>query len=414
MKSIIKKYIISILLLTAFQVNAQNQFLDSYIQTAIENNYGVQSQSQNIQAVAAEKEIIKGQGSGNLEVMYGYGVSPIETRNGPLNHKVSAGIMLPWFGTRSTKYQVVDQKVTLAQNQKKIAENNIRYSVRATYFKMIQNKKDLASARENLDILKSFENIALTQYENSKGSMVDVLRVQMEMEDANNKIESLMQDSLVLKQQLDLVINKPLSDVQLEEQFQFRSFDNAHLEENPTLQSLTASEQVVGAQMVTVNKAAAPQIKVSVDYGILGQASGMSAEDAGKNTVMPMVGLSIPLFNQKKYSGQKEQLRMQQQTISLKKQETENVLKSEYLKVQNQLNDAQRDIKVIQSQLGQIDQAIDIQQEAYTVAKPQGSEFLELLRLQIQRLNYQFKQHQAEQSQWEALAKLSFIEGVEE
>ncbi|ANQ48255.1 TolC family protein [Flammeovirga sp. MY04] len=414
MKSIIKKYIVSILLLTAFQVNAQNQFLDSYIQTAIENNYGVQSQSQNIQAVAAEKEMIKGQGSGNLEVMYGYGVSPIETRNGPLNHKISAGIMLPWFGTRSTKYQVVDQKVTLAQNQKKIAENNIRYSVRATYFKMIQNKKDLSSARENLDILKSFENIALTQYENSKGSMVDVLRVQMEMEDANNKIESLMQDSLVLKQQLDLVINKPISDVQLVEQFQFKSFDNAHLEENPTLQSLAASEQVVGAQMVTVNKAAAPQIKVSVDYGILGQPSGMSAEDAGKNTVMPMVGLSIPLFNQKKYSGQKEQLRMQQQTISLKKQETENVLKSEYLKVQNQLNDAQRDIKVIQSQLGQIDQAIDIQQEAYTVAKPQGSEFLELLRLQIQRLNYQFKQHKAEQSQWEALAKLSFIEGVEE
>lgn len=409
-----KKYILFVFLISGFQINAQNKFLDNYINVAIENNYGVQAQAQNIQSVASEKEIIKGQGSGNLEVMYGYGISPVETRNGPLNHKVSAGIMLPWFGTRSTKYQVVDEKVQLAQNQKMMTENTIRYSVRAAYFKMIQNKKDLVSARENLEILSSFENIALSQYENSKGSMVDVLRVQMEEEDAKNKIEGLIQDSLVLYQQLQLVVNKDLGDIQLEDQFQFNTSSQINLDYNPTLQSLTASEKVLGAELTTVNKSAAPQIKVSVDYGVLGQPQGMTAENAGKNTIMPMVGLSIPLFNQKKYSGKKEQLRMQQQSISLKKQETENVLKSEYIMVQNQLEDAKRDIVIIQNQLSQVDQAIDIQQEAYAVAKPQGSEFLELLRLQIQRLNYQFKQHKAELSQWEALAKLSYIEGVEE
>ena len=60
-----------------------------------------------------------------------------------------------------------------------------------------------------------------------------------------------------------------------------------------------------------------------------------------------------------------------------------------------------------------MDQAIKIQREVYTVGNNnQGSEFIELLRLQMQRLDFQFEIHKAEQSKYTALAKIDFLQGV--
>ena len=204
-KRIMKNIIVLFLLMVSISVRAQNPFLDSYIETALENNFGVQSKSQNILAVSSEKEMIKGEAASNLDLMYGYGVAPIETRNGPIDHKLSAGVMLPWFGTRSKKYDVVNFKVEKAEQQKHQTENTVKYTVRTLYFQMLQNKKDLTSARQNFEILKTFESIALTQYENAKGSLVDVLRVQMQIEEAENKITNLIADSTLFHQQFGLV-----------------------------------------------------------------------------------------------------------------------------------------------------------------------------------------------------------------
>lgn len=404
-----KNILIIVFLIFSLSVKGQNAFLESYITIALENNFGIQSKSQNIQAIASEKEMIKGEATSNFDIMYGYGVSPIETRNGPVNHKVSAGMMLPWFGTRSSQYEVVDYKIEKAQKEKLQTENGVKYTVRNLYFKMLQNKKDLYSSRENIVILKTFEAIALTQYENAKGSLVDVLRVQMQTEEANNKVETLENDSLLLSQQFALVLNQKIEKVEFSDEIIF-SQNEESLENNPMLLGLEATQKVIDSEVNTVSKAAAPKIKVGLEYSILGDAT-MSSENSGQNAVMPMIGLSIPIFNSKKYSGKKEQLSLNHQTVRLQKQELGNVLQAEYLKALNQKEDALRDRKVIEQQMLKVEQAIKIQQEAYIVGNSKGSDFVELLRLQIQKLDYQFKDHQAEMNKLDAFAKVEFLQG---
>ncbi|NME69824.1 TolC family protein [Flammeovirga aprica] len=401
-----------LLLLFSVAVKAQNPFLDSYIETALENNFGVQSKAQNIQAVASEKEMIKGEATSNLDLMYGYGVAPIETRNGPIDHKLSAGVMLPWFGTRSKKYDVVNFKVEKAQQQKQQTENTVKYTVRALYFQMLQNKKDLFSARRNFEILKTFESIALTQYENAKGSLVDVLRVQMQIEEAENKINDLTADSTLFHQQFALVLNHQVDAIELSEQFNFQSDSTAFLEQNPKLLELDATQKVVNAEIQSVTKEASPKIKVALEYSMIGNTQ-MQSDNSGNNAVMPMIGLSIPVFNSKKYNGKKEQLALNNQTLQLQKQELQNVLQTEFLKAENQKSDAERAIRLMDQQISKVDQAIKIQREVYTVGNnSQGSAFIELLRLQMQRLDFQFEIHKAEQSKHTALAKIDFLRGV--
>ena len=93
----------------------------------------------------------------------------------------------------------------------------------------------------------------------------------------------------------------------------------------------------------SVSKDASPKIKIALDYSIIGNTQ-MQSDNAGNNAVMPMVGLSIPVFNSKKYNGKKEQLSLNNQTIHLQKKELQNVLQTEYLKAENQKSDAERAI----------------------------------------------------------------------
>lgn len=406
-----KNILLIVLIFSSATINAQNKFLEAYINTALENNFGVQSKVQHIQAVAFEKEVIKGESTSNLDLMYGYAAAPIETKNGPINHKMSAGVMLPWFGSRNAKYEVVDYRVEKAEKEKEQTENTVKFSVRSLYFQMLQNQKDLVSARSNSSILTTFESIALTQYENAKTSLVDVLRVQMQIDDASNKITSLVKDSILLHHQFELVLNQKMEEVTLEDQLLFSTNNEGVIDQNPLLLSLNATQSELNSEIIAVSKAASPQIKIALEYSILGD-DGMSGDNSGRNAVMPMVGLSIPVFNSKKYSGKKEQLALNNQSISFQKKELQNVLTSEYLKAQNQKEDAVRDMDVIGLQISKVDQAIKIQRETYTVGDTQGAAFIELLRLQIQKLDYEFKTHEAEQNKWDAMAKIEFIMGL--
>ncbi|AZQ62210.1 TolC family protein [Flammeovirga pectinis] len=402
---------IAVFMISIMTTQAQNSYLDQYISIALENHFGVQAAAQNIQVQAAGKKEIQGEGISSFDVMYGYGAMPIETKNGPINHKVSAGVMFPWFGTRNQKYEVVNQKVAIAEADKKGTENVVKYKVRALYFKLLQNSKDLVSASENVAILNSFESVAYTQYENSKGSMVDILRVQMEIEEAKNKVKTLQQDSLLLHQNFYLLLNKDIESVVLVDSISFFK-EEASIDENPMLKSLEAMQNMYSEEIKAVQKSSAPQIKLSVDYSILGTVQGVSSDNSGKNAIMPMVGLSIPLFNAKKYSGKQEQLRLSNQEVALRKEDTKQQLQIEYLTAQNQYDDAKREFELISKQLIQIDQAIQIQQEAYSVANSQGNAFVELLRLQLQKLGFQFRQHNSKATELEALAKINYITGL--
>ncbi|MBB6461244.1 TolC family protein [Flammeovirga kamogawensis] len=402
---------IAVFMISIVTTQAQNSSLDRYISIALDNHFGVQAATQNIQVQAAGKKEIQGEGISSFDVMYGYGALPIETKNGPINHKVSAGVMFPWFGTRNQKYEVVNQKVAIAEANKEDTENVVKYKVRALYFQLLQNSKDLKSAAENVAILKSFESVAYTQYENSKGSMVDILRVQMEIEEAKNKVKTLQQDSVLLQQNFSLLLNKEIEKIVLIDSVSFFK-NNDTVDENPILKSLNATQNMYAEKIKVVQKSSAPQIKLSIDYSILGSAQGVSSENSGKNGIMPMIGLSIPLFNAKKYSGQKEQLQLSNQEVALRKEDTKKRLQIEYLTAKNQYNDAKREFDLIGKQLIQIDQAIQIQQEAYAVSNSQGSAFVELLRLQLQKLDFQFREHKSKATELEALAKINYITGL--
>jgi outer membrane protein TolC len=76
-------------------------------------------------------------------------------------------------------------------------------------------------------------------------------------------------------------------------------------------------------------KEAKPMLGIGLDYIAVSERTDMDVMDNGKDILMPMVSVSIPLFN-KKYRSQTKQNKLQLQEIGAKKQERMNVLVSAY------------------------------------------------------------------------------------
>jgi len=74
-------------------------------------------------------------------------------------------------------------------------------------------------------------------------------------------------------------------------------------------------------------KESSPMIGFGLDYIYVEKRPDMNFSDNGKDIIMPMVSLSIPVFN-KKYKSQTKQNELQQQEIVAQKQERLNTLET--------------------------------------------------------------------------------------
>ena len=74
-------------------------------------------------------------------------------------------------------------------------------------------------------------------------------------------------------------------------------------------------------------KESSPMIGFGLDYILVSERTDMNLIDNGKDIVMPMVSVSIPIFN-KKYKSISKQNELQQQEINYQKQERLNSLET--------------------------------------------------------------------------------------
>ncbi|MEQ6122601.1 TolC family protein, partial [Pseudotenacibaculum sp. MALMAid0570] len=120
----------------------------------------------------------------------------------------------------------------------------------------------------------------------------------------NFKIEVL--DSLVMPKSLDVV-----------------STDNLSL--HPELLKYDKLYKSVEQSELLNQKEQKPMIGFGLDYVAVSERPNMSFSDNGKDIVMPMVSLSIPIFN-KKYSSKTKQNQLKQEELLFDKQARQNKL----------------------------------------------------------------------------------------
>ncbi|RIJ49744.1 TolC family protein [Maribellus luteus] len=404
-----KKIIILIVLFISAFSAVQAQTLDSYLEMAAVNNPGLQAKYKDFEA--ALQKVPQVSSLPDPTFSFGYFLSPVETRVGPQRAKFSLSQMFPWFGTLEAKADAASLMADAKYQSFLDARNQLFYEVAAAYYPLYELNRLKEIEQENIGILESYKIIANTKFKNGLSPMTDVLRVDIMLKDAQTNLSILEMKEKPLLAAFNKLLNReqdeavilsgslPIETVPVN----FRK--DSLLTENPMLKALNAKVQASEASETAARLDGLPKIGVGLDYAVLGKRTDMDMADNGKNVVMPMVSVSIPIFR-KKYKAAQKEAQLMQENYSLQKEETVLSLSSAYEMIWFQIQQQQELLELYDKQISQTDQTLNLLFSAYGNS---GKDFEEVLRMQQQLLQYEKMKALAETQQQTALAKLNYI-----
>ncbi|MBT8188369.1 MAG: TolC family protein [Croceitalea sp.] len=364
---------------------ANAQQLETLIEEALSNNPEIQKFE--LQYKRASEKVNEVNTIPNTEFGVGYFVSEPETRTGAQRFKVSAKQMLPWFGNITARENYVNSLADAKYEDIVIAKRKLMSLVSQSYYRLYANKSKQAVLSENIALLETYETLALTSVEVGKASAVDVLRLQMRQNEMQQLKDVLHRQFLAEQTKLNNLLNRANDiAVNLVDSLMIPSEDfeitTESLALHPELLKYDKLFQSVGQSELMNQKESSPMIGFGLDYISVEERPNNDFSDNGKDIVMPMVSVSIPIFN-KKYKSQTKQNELQQQEITAQKQEKLNTLETLLDKAINERISARISYITQAKNLKQAKDAEDILIKSYETGTIDFNDVLDIQELQL-------------------------------
>lgn len=399
-----KILIISILFMA---YNVVGQSINDYYTIAAENNPELKAKYKEFEAAMQKIPQVSSLPDPNLSM--GYFISPVETRLGPQNMRFSLTQMFPWFGTLKAQKNAATLMAESKYQAFLNAKNQLYSQVATAYYPLYELLKLKDIEQENIKILESYKNIANAKFENGKGSLVDVLRVDIMIKDAQTNLEILNKKepaltswfNSILNRKYDekIVVSKKIETIELPIEYRKDSIAT-----NPILQELELKKQASEATIEVARKQGLPKLGVGLDYVFVG--NGMNNfPDSGKDVIMPMVTVSLPIFR-KKYDAAVTEAKLMQENYSFQKEAYENKLNGTYYKLVFELQKERDLLKLYEGQVITLSKSLSLLFAYYSNA---NKDFEEVLRMQQELLKYQKMQLSSISTFYIKLAELDYL-----
>jgi outer membrane protein TolC len=333
------KYILVFLFVSAF---AKAQQLQSYIQEAEANNPEIQAFE--LRYNIAEEKVNEANWIPNTEVSAGYFVSEPETRVGAQRARIGVKQMLPWFGTITARENYATAMADAEYVDITIAKRKLALSVAQSYYSLYSIRAKQAVLDENIQLLETYKQLALTSVEVGKASAVDVLRLQIRQNELQQQKEVLEEEFTAEQTAFNNLLNRDammtvdvVSEMEIPQEDPFYSNDALSL--NPELLKYDKLYESLAQSELLNQRESLPMIGFGLDYLPVTERSDVNFSDNGKDVLMPMVSVSIPIFNNR-YKSISKQNELRQQEIETQREQRLNVLESAFAKAQSQRNQA--------------------------------------------------------------------------
>ncbi len=405
------KIFITAVLLTACNLLYAQDILDQYIETAAKNNPALKAKFN--QYMATLEKIPQVGTLPDPQIMFGYFIMPIETKNGPQQAKISFTQMFPWFGTLKNKEEIFVNVAKAKYEDFEDAKSNLFFEVRSTYYDLYFIKKSIDIILENIRILETFKNLALIKIEAGKASGVDELRVEMKLADMENNL-ALIKDKFsvninkfnnLLNTNNTMFIEIPNTLWTNDLPYTKQSVLDSLKENNHQLQSLDFLYQSYISKEHLTKKEGLPKIMLGADYSAIGN-NNVSPE-SGKDAFLFKIGISIPLYR-KKYSAMVKETILHQQGIKDKKVDKINTLETLFKNTYSEYTDANRRINLFIEQSELAAKALRILESEYA---SYSNNFEEILRMDNNLRQYSLELEKARADKQASIAFINYLMG---
>lgn len=267
----------------------------------------------------------------NTEFGVGFFASEPETRTGAQRFKVSVKQVLPWFGNITAREKYVSSLAASKYEDITIVKRKLVASVLQSYYNLVTNTAKQVVLNNKIQLLKTYETLALTSVEVGKSSVVAVLRLQMRTNEIQQLSSTLEQQYLSEQTTFNKLLNRDKNiTITVLDAMDIPSIDfetnSEKLIFHPELLKYDKLYQSIMQSEVLNQKESNPMIGFGFDYVNVAKRPDMNFGDNGKDILMPMLTVSIPIFNTKRKSKTKQN-NLQQEELLAQKQERLNALK---------------------------------------------------------------------------------------
>ena len=376
------KIIICLLFVSAL---AKAQQLQSYIEEAEANNPEIQAFE--LRYNIAEEKVNEVNWLPNTVVSAGYFVSEPETRTGAQRARFSISQMLPWFGTITARENYASSMAETEFVEIAIAKRKLALAVAQSYYQLYSIKTKQLVFDENIELLETYERLALTSLEVGKASAVDVLRLQIRQNELVQQREVLEQDYQAEQTLFNNLLNRDETmPVDVIEDMMIPDVDplvlNENLQLNPELIKYDKLYESIEQSELLNQKESAPSIGFGLDYVPVSERPDMNFSDNGKDIVMPMVSISIPIFNNR-YNSVTKQNELRQLEIISQKDERLNSLETRLAQAVHNRNTMRITFNTQTDNLKQANDAEEILIKNYETGTIDFNDVLDVQELQL-------------------------------
>jgi len=413
-----KKARYKIIMFSVWLLCASNAFgqdlLKNYLETAAQNNLGLKAKFSDY--MAAMEKVPQVGSLPEASFAFSYFIKPVETRVGPQRWKFNLAQSFPWFGSLGAKKDVASEMANAKYEEFENSKSNLFFEVKTAYYNYYFVEKAIEITQENIQILEVFKRLSLVKIESGQASIIDELRVELELNDLNNQLALLSDTKQMLKVKFNNLLNIEISspievpetlwqnELLLDKQAVMDSIYNS----NHELKSMDYRLNAFANQEVVAKKEGLPMLTLGLDYTIVEKNAMTTVADNGKDAfIFPSIGIRIPLYRNKYKALIKETKYLQEAEVS-RKEDKKNTLSTVYESTYKDYSDSDRRILLNKKQSEISKKVLDVLITSYST---DSKDFEEVLRIERQMLKYELEYQKALTDKNSAIAFVDYLLG---
>ena len=381
------KYIKTVFMLCSlfFFLRGNAQQLEALIEEGLTNNPEIQIFE--LKHQIAKEKVNEVNTLPNTQIGVGYFASEPETRTGAQRFKVSAKQILPSFGSITARENYKNSLADAIYEDIAIAKRKLVASISQSYYNLYALKKKQMVLDENIELLGTYETLALTSVEVGKASAVDVLRLQMRQNELEQLKQVLEQDYLAEKTGFNKLLNREQNiEISINSELTMPSentlINSEKLTLHPELLKYDKLYKSIEKSELLNQKKSNLMVGFGLDYIAVSERPNMNFSDNGKDIVMPTVSVSIPIFNNK-YKSKTKQNELLQKEINFQKKNKLNRLETLLDKAVKKSNSARISYNTQAKNLKQAKNAETILVKNYETGTIDFNDVLDIQELQL-------------------------------
>ena len=371
-------------------IDHKEDSLAVYIAEAIRNNPALMSEYQVYQA-----QMANAQGAGVLsdpQLSVGLFPQAMHHVNGKQLANITIMQMFPWFGTLKAGREQMEYKAQEAYQKFREKSLSTAFSVEKQWYSILATQEKVKAVKQKRALLNDIKKVAIYLYKNYTAGrdtkMSDQLRLDAEEERLKEQTESLETQLPLQKQQFNITMHRqPNAALSLPDSIPLRqmpTFNWTEIERNnPKLAQYSAIQKAFKSQEEQTRAKGMPMIGVGLQYTLNGKVDmPMMPNMNGKDMVMPMVSVTIPIYR-KKITSAIHSAQLMERSAAYNYQSQLDALQSTYLSIEQRADDIKRKLKLYESEVSLLNRTLELMQKEYATGAASLTDILQTTRESI-------------------------------